>query len=155
MHKLLDYVCDEMEELEKKAEKGKLSMTEIQYADMLAHLKKNILTADAMMDADEYSNDGGNSYARGRGRYAKRDSMGRYSSEGPYRGGSYDGYRGYDGNRGGSYEGSYRGGNSNMNYSRAEAKDDMMMMLKDMEQNAHDEQARQMVKRWMKQAEEL
>ena len=42
---------------------------------MLAHLKKNILTADAMMEAD----DEGGSYARGRGRNARRDSMGRYS----------------------------------------------------------------------------
>lgn len=71
MHKLIDYICDEMEELERKADKGKLSMAEVQYADMLAHLKKNILTSDAMMEADdEYSNDGGMSYARGRsGRY--------------------------------------------------------------------------------------
>lgn len=80
MDKLLDYVCDELEELEHKAEKGDLSMAEIQYGDTLAHLKKNLLTADAMMDS-EYSNearpytryDDRNSYAR------KRDSMGRYS----------------------------------------------------------------------------
>ena len=137
MDKLISYICDEMEELERKAEKGgKLTMQEIQYADMLAHLKKNILTSDAMMEADEeYSNDGG-SYARGgRGRYAKRDSMGRYSSDG-VRGS----YRMTDG-------GSYRG------YSRDDAKHDMMMQLREMEQDADDE-SKQMIRKWMRQVEE-
>lgn len=91
MHKLIEYVCDELEDIERKAEKGKLSMSEIQYADTLAHMKKNLLKADEMMDEGEYSgapyyeggnNMGRNSYARGRGRNAKRDSMGRYSSRG-------------------------------------------------------------------------
>ena len=95
MHKLLEYVCDELEELERKADKdGKLSMAEIQYGDVLAHMKKNLLTADAMTGEGEYSSEdgsmsyrgsyeggrGGRSYARGRGRNARRDSMGRYSS---------------------------------------------------------------------------
>lgn len=91
MHKLIDYICDELEELERKAEKnGKLSMQEIQYMDTLAHAKKNLLTGEAMMDAGDsgrymphsygmYGNDG--SYRRG------RDSMGRYTSR---RGYSYD-----------------------------------------------------------------
>lgn len=132
MDKLIDYICDEMEELERKADKGKLSMAEIQYADMLAHLKKNILTSEAMMGEGEYSNDNGNSYARGRGRgsNAKRDSMGRYSS------------RMYDG----SYEGSYERGGNRGGYSR-----DMMSMLRDMEDNAQDEESRRMIKNWMKQ----
>ena len=144
MDKLISYICDEMEELERKAEKGgKLTMQEIQYADMLAHLKKNILTSDAMMESDdEYSNEGG-SYARGRGRNARRDSMGRYSrddggyrmTDGGYRGGSY--------NRGGSYRG----------YSRDDAKQDMLMQLREMEQDA-DEESKHMIKKWIKQVEE-
>ena len=105
MHKLIEYICDELEEIERKADKeGKLSMSEIEYADVLAHLKKDILTADAMMEESEYSERGGSyrggniyrdgrtmrggesmrggsSYARGRGSNAKRDSRGRYSSE--------------------------------------------------------------------------
>lgn len=107
MHKLYEYVCDELKDLEKKAEKGNLSMQEIQYADTLAHLKKNLMKADEMMEdefgeysmayypmtsyAEEGGNNGGymngrggNSYARGRGRNARRDSMGRYSREGGY-----------------------------------------------------------------------
>lgn len=114
MHKLIEYICDELEELERKADKeGKLSMSEIQYADTLAHMKKNLLKADEMIDESEYSMAGGGSYrsyeggsyarggnqggggsnragrerrsyARGRGRGARRDSMGRYSREGGY-----------------------------------------------------------------------
>lgn len=104
MHKLIEYVCDELEALEKKSDKGSLSMAEVQYADTLAHLKKNLLKGeelyDEVMEDGEYSGamrdgmmyrDGmrGGSYrgsyarnGRGRGRNARRDSMGRYSSEG-------------------------------------------------------------------------
>lgn len=114
MHKLMEYICDELKELERKADKeGKLSMAEIQYADTLAHMKKNLLKADEMWEESEYSmaGDGGSyrgsynsyegsyarggnrgggssrrggSYARGRGRNARRDSMGRYSREDGY-----------------------------------------------------------------------
>lgn len=101
MHKLMEYVCDEMKELERKAEKdGKLSMAEMQYLDTLAHTKKNLLKADEMSeegysgmmypryygedrmdgrsyrDGRSYADD--RSYARGR----RRDSMGRYSRRG-------------------------------------------------------------------------
>lgn len=98
MDKLISYICDELEELEKKAAKGNLSAAEIQYGDTLAHFKKNLLTAEAMEEADgEYSSRyyydsrpmpmnnsrdwNETSYARGR-RNAKRDSMGRYSRDG-------------------------------------------------------------------------
>ena len=109
MHKLIDYICDELEELERKADKdGKLSMAEVQYGDMLAHFKKNLLKSEEMMGEDEgmysmesgsyrggnsYARGGnrrggmsmrGGSYARGRGRNVRRDSMGRYSSESGY-----------------------------------------------------------------------
>lgn len=121
MHKLIEYVCEELESLEKKAAKGSMSAAEIEYADKLASLKKNLLKGDMLydevMEDGEYSgnmggmsyqrggrggnrggNMGGSSYddgmsyargdGRGRGRNAKRDSMGRYSSE---RGCSRDG----------------------------------------------------------------
>lgn len=97
MHKLLKYTCDELEELERKAEKGKLSTAELEYADKLAHLKKNILRADELMgegySGDSYDNSyddmryDGRSLARGR----RRDSMGRYSSRYSRRGYSMDG----------------------------------------------------------------
>ena len=92
MHKLIEFICDELDDLERKAEKGgKLTMTEVQYMDTLAHAKKNLLKSEEMMDGGYsmdgysrnryYSRDGGYSEARGRGRYAKRDSMGRYSRD--------------------------------------------------------------------------
>lgn len=114
MHKLIEYACDKLDELEKKAEKGNLSMAETEYAEVLSSLKKNLLKGDILYDEvmemdGEYSSamrpmsdmggtyrggsynrnrDGGMSYARGdgrgRGRNAKRDSMGRYSSERGY-----------------------------------------------------------------------
>ena len=85
MDKLIDYICDELEEYEKKAEKGKLSMAEMQYVDLLAHTKKNLLKSDEM-EGESYA-DGrmpiyrdGRTYAMARGRNARRDSRGRYSS---------------------------------------------------------------------------
>ena len=163
MDKLIDYICEELEELERKADKGgKLSMSEIQYGDMLAHFKKNLLTAEAMGGEEgEYNNASGNSYARGggrgRGRNARRDSMGRYSSEGGQGGQGGGSYR----QGGGSYEGSYRGGSyarggrggSYEGYSREDAKEDMLMQLREMEQDA-DEESKRMIKRWIKQVEE-
>ena len=86
MHKLIEYVCDELEELERKAEKdGKLSAAEIQYGDTLAHMKKNLLKAEEMEDG--YSGDmryGRPYMSYARSRNARRDSMGRYSRERGY-----------------------------------------------------------------------
>ena len=67
MHKLIEYICDELEDLERKAEKeGKLTAAEIQYMDTLAHTKKNLLKADQLWEESEYSEAGDGSYARGR-----------------------------------------------------------------------------------------
>lgn len=118
MHRLLEYICNELEDLEQKVKKNdKLSMQEIQYLDTLAHAKKNLMKAEEMaeqeysmrggsyrgsyaragegsyegsyggsyrFDSPEYLMGGSGSYARGRGRGARRDSMGRYASEGGY-----------------------------------------------------------------------
>lgn len=128
MHKLMEFICDEMEELERKAEKdGKLTMQEVQYLDTLAHTKKNLLKADEMWDESEYSMAGDRSYARdgrmirnnmsyarGRGRNARRDAMGRYSRDG---------------------------------YSMAE--DDFKMELQDLMQDAPNEQVKMKLQRMM------
>ena len=72
------------------------------------------------------------SYARGRGRNARRDSMGRYS-----RGdGDYDRYDGY----------SRRDG-----YSRADGKEEYIETLRDMMERAPDEETRKSVKRMIEQ----
>ncbi|MBO7731773.1 MAG: hypothetical protein J6S67_04455 [Methanobrevibacter sp.] len=104
MHKLIEYVCEELEKIEQQAGTGKLSIAEIEYADKLAHLKKNLLRAEELMEegysgevsgypmsfrGGRYSRRGssyegrGSSYdERGRGSNAQRDSRGRYSSRG-------------------------------------------------------------------------
>lgn len=71
------------------------------------------------------SYDGG-SYARGRGRNAKRDSMGRYSS-----------------NRGGNYR----------MYSRDDGKSEYIENLRDMMEEAPDEQTRQEIQRMIQKME--
>jgi len=74
MHKLVQMICDELDEVERKAgNEGKLSMSEIQYIDTLAHAKKNLLKGEEMM---------GTSHSMARGRNARRDAMGRYASAG-------------------------------------------------------------------------
>ena len=73
MHKLIDYICDEIDELERKADKdGKLTMGEVQYLDTLAHAKKNLLKAEEM-DGGYSGRYDDRSYAR------RRDRMGRYT----------------------------------------------------------------------------
>lgn len=74
----------------------------LKFGFSFAHMKKNLLSGEMLMEESEYSGDystdgmsnrsyrDGRSYARGRGTYAKRDSMGRYSS----RRYSRDGYSG-------------------------------------------------------------
>lgn len=142
MHKLYEYICDELHEIEEKAMRGKVPMDEMKYGDMLAHFGKNL---DKMMEAEgEYSEaypmdyrssyDGG-SYARGRGRNARRDAMGRYSRDG--------GYRYEDG-----YSGTYR-----RNYSRDDAKHEYMENLRRMMEDAPDEHTRNSVQRMIENME--
>ena len=91
MHKLIDYLCEELDGLEQKAMNGKLSMSEIQYGDTLAHFKKNLIAGEQMtggMDnsyrggpynmGGSYNMDGG-SYARG-GRGGRRGGANQYGS---------------------------------------------------------------------------
>lgn len=82
-----------------RAAGGKLSVGDADFIDKLTHTLKSVKTVIAMEEAEMdggysergYSRDGysrrmmsydDGSYARGRGRYANRDSMGRYSSNG-------------------------------------------------------------------------
>ena len=74
----------------------------------------------------------GMSGARGRGRYAKRDSMGRYSRDG----------------------GSYRGGRSYRGYSRDDGKQEYIEELRDMMDSAPDDQTRQSIQRMIQQMEQ-
>ena len=162
MHKLIEYICDELEELERKAEKGgKLSMAEIEYADVLAHTKKNLLKGEEMMEESEYSMDGGsyrggNSYARGenRGGQLRRDGMGmrggnnyRYEGEGSYARGDGRG-RGRNARRDSMGRYSREGG-----YSMAG--DEMVEELRDLMQDAPDEQTRMEFQRFIQKIEQM
>ena len=141
MDKLCKYIDKELEEMEEKVGMGgKLSRTEIEDGKNLAKFKMALLTNEAMEDENEYS--GNYSGARGRGRNARRDSMGRYSNDGrmPYYGGT-------------SYEGRMDGRSGRRGYSREDAKEDMMDQLRDLEMSAQDEKTRRMVKEWIRQAE--
>lgn len=94
------------------------------------------------MGGSSYDDDMMYSERRGRGRNAKRDSMGRYSSEG----GSYENGSSYDDY---SEESSYRGGRG---YSRGDAKDRMMSKLGSMMEDA-DPNEREILKDCMRKLE--
>lgn len=97
MHKLCEYIDDELKELEKKVGNGaELTEREIEYGKNLAKFKMALLTNEAM-ENEGYSNGDGMSrtrsmngrsygdmsYARGR-TGVHRDSMGRYSRDYSY-----------------------------------------------------------------------
>ena len=93
--KLKGMLCDELEQITRK---GELTAGSLDTVDKLTHAIKSVATIMAMEDeyGDGYSRADGDhmtsgrrySYAgRGRGRNARRDSMGRYSNRGGY---SYD-----------------------------------------------------------------
>lgn len=125
------------EELDRVAEKGTITREALEFIDKLTHSIKSIDTILAMQEAgysnDDYSYEGGYSDARGRGRNAKRDSRGRYSSErGMYPRRSYEGR---------SYARSGRDGYS--------GHDDMMSMLEDMMEDSTDSRERDTIKKMM------
>lgn len=109
LYELCDTISKELAQANEKIRMagGKLSGADVEYVDKLTHTLKSIRSTIVMMEAEDdgYSSDGmrggsyrrggysrrggssydgygydGGSYARGRGRNAKRDSMGRYSS---------------------------------------------------------------------------
>ena len=88
LYELKETLCKELEEYGKK---GEMSTGSLDVIDKLAHAVKNIDKIIETYEEDGYSNemDGGmsyrrSSYARGRGRNARRDAMGRYSGERGY-----------------------------------------------------------------------
>ena len=168
MHDLKDLLCAELEDYAEKGKKsGKMSMGDLESIHKLTDTVKNILKINMLEEESGYSEDGhymgegriygtsyesgysergGSSYARGRGRYAKRDSMGRYSSRG---GMSYDDDMSYArGGRGGN-----RGGNRGGGYSRDDGKEYMMEQLEEMMEQAQKPAEREALKRCMQALE--
>ena len=148
MHDLKDLLCAELEDYAEKGKKsGKMSMGDLDSIHKLTDTVKNILKIDVLSDDLGYSEDGaymgegriygtsyddgmrrggGYSYASGRGRYAKRDSMGRYSRD--------DGYM-HRGMRDG--------------YSRDDGKAYMMEQLEDMMEDAEKPAEKEALRRCM------
>ena len=163
MHDLKDLLCAELEDYAEKGKKsGKMSMGDLETIHKMTDTVKNILKIDMLEEEGGYSEDGhymgegriygtsyesgyserdGSSYARGRGRYAKRDSMGRYSS----RGGMF-----YDDDM--SYARGGRGGNHG-GYSRDDGKEYMMEQLEEMMEQAQKPAEREALKRCMQALE--
>lgn len=149
MHDLKDLLCAELEDYAEKGKKsGKMSMGDLDSIHKLTDTVKNILKIDMLEDESGYSEDGaymgegriygtsyddgmrrgvGYSYARGRGRYAKRDSMGRYSRD--------DGYMRRDVRDGG--------------YSREEGKEYMMERIGELMDEAQKPAEKEALRRCM------
>ena len=153
MHDLKDLLCAELEDYAEKGKKsGKMSMGDLETVHKLTDTVKNIMKIDVLKEEAGYSEDGhymgegriygtsyddgmhregGYSYARGR-RYARRDSMGRYSRDD---GMSYA--------RGGRM-GGMRGG-----YSRDDAKSYMIEQIEEMMEEAEKPAEKEALRRCM------
>ena len=151
MHDLKDLLCAELEDYAEKGKKsGKMSMGDLESIHKLTDTVKNIMKIDVLKEEAGYSEDGtymgegriygtsyddgmhrdgGYSYARGR-RYARRDSMGRYSRD--------DGMSYARGGRG------MRGG-----YSRDDGKHYMMEQLEEMMEEAEKPAEKEALRRCM------
>ena len=96
MHDLYELKDVLLKELKEYGKKGEMSAGSLDVVDKLSHTIKNLCKIIDDMEDEQYSTDGGmmnrpyrnsygerdRSYARGRGRNARRDAMGRYSSDG-------------------------------------------------------------------------
>ena len=140
MHTYYDAKDMLKKELDEIIETGKLDDRSLETVDKLLNSIKNSCKiimyeeyaddgysyADGDMDMADYS------YARGRGSRAKRDSMGRYSSEGGYS--ARDGRRMYS-RRGGRYS-----------YASDDKEDKIEMLREMMQESSSDEERRALQK---------
>lgn len=136
IEKIKKMLCKELEEI---AESGKLkSPADISMIKDLTGAVKNIGIIETQEESGysemrEYPYMGGSSYARGRGRYAKRDSMGRYSSDD-------------------RMNDDYSEARMERRYSRDDAKDHLMDKMGEMMTSANEEQ-REILKDAMRKIE--
>ena len=169
MHDLKDLLCAELKDYAEKGKRsGELSKADVEVIDTVLNSVKNIYKIDKYKEEMEgysedghymgegriygtsyesgYSERGGSSYARGRGRYARRDSMGRYSRDG---GMPYDDDVSYaSGGRGGNRGYSREGG-----YSREDGKEYMMERLGELMDEAEKPAEREALKKCMQALE--
>lgn len=149
IYELKEMLC---EELEKYGSKGDLNTGELEIVDKLAHAVKNLGKIIEMADEEEYSGQmmGGGSYQGGS-----------YQRGG---GGNRGGGGGGSSNRGGSYQRGGRGGRNNNptgrnQYSRergySRAAEDMVEQLRDMMEEAPDQQTRKEIQRLITKMEQM
>lgn len=139
MHKLIEYICDELEEIERKADKeGKLSVAEVEYMSLLAESKKDLLKGEELMEGG-YSGRGysGRGYSRREGREGREGRM------------SYEG-RSYERGRGGS---SRRGSMGRYSNDYSMDTDSMVSELSEMMNEAHDERTRKEIQKLIEKIE--
>ena len=163
MHEIKDILMGEIHKVKgelKKSNGGKISRSDMEWLKDLIEVVKNIDKIEILEGGEGYSEesnwmadgrmygtsyDDGMSYARGRGRNAKRDSMGRYSRDMMHHDDmSYE--------RGASYAGGGRGGRRG-DYSRTDVKEQMIERLEDMMHYAETPKKREAIKRCIMQIE--
>ena len=163
MHEIKDIIMGEIHKVKgelKKSNGGKISRSDMEWLKDLIEVVKNIDKIEILEGGEGYSEesnwmadgrmygtsyDDGMSYARGRGRNAKRDSMGRYSRDMMHHDDmSYE--------RGASYAGGGRGGRRG-DYSRTDVKEQMIERLEDMMHYAETPKKREAIKRCIMQIE--
>jgi hypothetical protein len=170
MHKIKEMLMNELYEYEEKAKKmpnGKLSTQELEKIHKLTDTVKNIDKIEMLEDGEGYSEDTdfmgegrmygtsydggydrGTSYARrGRGRNARRDRMGRYSSDD---GMSYA-RDGRTTNRGGMRDNM---GGSSYGMSYDGAKERLMDKAEEMLEMAQDPKERRAIEKFMRELED-
>ena len=132
LEKLKEALC---EELDKFGKSGDITVNSLEKIHKLTDTINNIDKIMMLEEDDGYSEEMyGSSYARGR-RYAKRDSMGRYSKDGGY-----------------SEDDEYSERRMGRGYSRDEATDHIMRQLGNMMEDA-DPKQRETLKKWMRELE--
>ena len=154
MHRIKETLMNELMEFGEKMAKNpnaKPSVQEIERVHKLTDTIKNLDKIEMLEEGGGYSEESnwmadgrmyGTSYARGRGDNAKRDRMGRYSSDGGYSENDMMYARdGRSGNRGG-YGGYSRDGG------------DMMERLEEMMEEASTPKQREAIKRCMHEIDE-
>lgn len=131
LEKLKETLC---EELDKFAKSGDITVNSLEKIHKLTDTIKNIDKIMMLEEDGGYSEEmRGNSYERGKGRYAKRDSIGRYSSD--------------------MLDDDYSERRIGRGYSRDEGKDIMMNRIGELMEDA-DPKEREALKKCMRAIEE-
>ena len=137
MKKMLNYLCAELDDLEKRLDSGNLTMSDIKYGDILAHFKKSLLMIEGMENRGHSSRSSYDDYSYDDGSY-----------DGSYDDYSYDDYSG----RGSGADGMSNRMSRRM--SRDDAKKSLMRHLRGIEKNSNDEEVKRTIRQWLRESGE-